>query len=393
MYAYTNKFSTVELATSPSAYGEIMTVEVTPVMQYDFIYGVNGEIFNTSSLSGQVETVDSNLCLKCSGSVGSFAEIKTKRVLRYRPGQGNGIRFTSFFTTGSSGTTQIYGIGDDNDGLFVGMLNDKFGILRRSFGVDHWTLQEDFNLDKLDGSAGSAFTYNPEKGNVFDLQYQWLGYGAITFNIESEQTGKFIPFHRINYTNKNVFPSTQYASNPILARVQCDANTGIPLILRGASVMAYLEGTPVYTGPSFSVNSSVASFSSTTQTNIITLKNKTIFRGINNKIPSKTRIITLSTEGNKPLTIDLTKNASLSGTPVYNDKSVDSTIEYTTSSSTLSGGTLVASFTLSKSGQLFIREQDLELFMSPGETLTLSAATTSGGTNDVAMTISWVEDH
>lgn len=393
MYSYSNKFNTVELETSPSAYGEIMTVEVNPIIQVDFIYGVNTEIFNISTNSGEAKTVNSSLCLECSGSAGSYAQIQTKRILRYRPGQGNGIRFSAFFATGSSGTTQIYGIGDDNDGIFVGMLGENFGILRRSFGVDNWTLQQDFNIDKLDGSNGTTFVYNPDKGNVFDIQYQWLGFGAIVFNIEDPQTGKFIPFHRIEYSNKNIVPSTQYASNPIMARVQCDENTATKPVLRGGSVLAYLEGKIVYTGPIFSVDNAVTAFSATTQTNLITLKNKTTFKGIPNKIPAKTRILSFATEGNKPLTVAVIRNATLSGTPVYVDKSTESTMQYTKDASSISGGSLLTAFTLSKSGQLFIREQDLEIFLNPGETLTFSAATISGGTNDVSITINWLEDH
>ena len=49
MYAYTRKFHEVELKTSPSAYGEIMTVELNPVIQADFNYGVNGELFDSAT--------------------------------------------------------------------------------------------------------------------------------------------------------------------------------------------------------------------------------------------------------------------------------------------------------------------------------------------------------
>ena len=60
MYAYSNKYGVVDLKTSPSAYGEIMTVNITPVIQADFIYGINGEIFTTSSVSGAMFSQDSN---------------------------------------------------------------------------------------------------------------------------------------------------------------------------------------------------------------------------------------------------------------------------------------------------------------------------------------------
>jgi len=392
MYAYSNKYGIVDLKTSPSAYGEIMTVGITPVMQVDFVYGVNTQTFNSSSLSGKVRTVNSNLCVECSGSAGSYSEVTTKNLFRYRPGQGNGLRFTSIFTTGSEGTVQLYGVGDSNDGYFIGMSGSNFGILRRSFGVDYWTLQEDFNLDKIDGSTGTSFQYEPSKGNVFDMQYQWLGYGAITFNIENPETGLFVPFHKIKYPNTSTSPSTQFGSNPVKIRVETNENTAIPPVIRGASMMAYLEGMVKYTGPTFSAINEVSAFSSTTNVNIITLRNETTFKGLTNKIPAKTKILTFSCEGNKPVVVSVYKNASLSGIPVYTSVDSDSTFSVTKSVVAFTGGSLVGSFTLSKSGQIFIRENDFDQFINPGETLTFAARTVSGGNGDIIFATTWVED-
>ena len=391
MYAYTRKFHEVELKTSPSAYGEIMTVELNPVIQADFNYGVNGELFDSATNSGVVETINSNLCLKCSGSAGSFAEIKTKKLIRYRPGQGNGIRFSAIFTEGSSGTKQLYGVGDSNDGYFVGFNGTKFGVLRRSFGVENWTYQEDFNLDKLDGQANSQFKYFPSKGNVFDIQYQWLGYGSIVFNIENPETGLFMPFHRIQYSNTATSPSTEFGSNPILLRVETNETTTNPPTLRGASLFGYLEGQLVYTGPKFGANNAVVGIG-TSQQNILTLKNELVFKTKQNKISTKTEGLSFSAEGSQPVTVQIRKNATIGGSPVFNPIGVDSVISKDIAGTSVTGGTLLASFTLNKVGSIFISKADFETFLSPGETLTFSAAV-SGGTSTVVASVNWVEDH
>jgi hypothetical protein len=286
MFSYSNKYSEVEVRNSPSAYGEIMTVGITPVLQADFNYGVNGEIFQTGSLSGSITGENSNIIVQCSGSAGSFAEIKTRKLLRYRPGQGNGVRFTALFTKNSTGTKQLYGIGDSDDGYFVGFNGPNFGIMRRSFGVEHWTYQQDFTNDKLDGSAGSEFIYDATKGNIFDLQYQWLGYGAITFNIQNPKTGLLIPFHQIKYSNTSTVPSTQFGSNPILLRVETLQETSTPPVLKGASLFGYLEGQLVYTGPKFGSSGTKIGIG-TTQTNLLTLKNESTYKGKVNKISIK----------------------------------------------------------------------------------------------------------
>jgi hypothetical protein len=391
MYAYTRKYQQVDLKTSPSAYGEIMTVRITPVIQTDFTYGVNTEIFDTDFNSGQAADVDSNLCLECSGSAGSYAQINTKKLLRYRPGQGNGIRFSAIFTRGSSGTKQIYGVGDTNDGLFIGFNGTRFGIMRRSYGQEHWTYQEDFSLDKLDGQANSAFQIDPSKGNVFDIQYQWLGYGAITYNVEDPKTGLFIPFHRIEYSNTSIKPSTEFGSNPVLIRVETNETTSTPPVIRTASLFGYLEGELVYTGPTFGASGTKTGIG-TSQTNLVTLKNETTYKTKTNKISIKTKGISFSAEGSQPVVFQVRKNATLGGTPSFSSISTESVISKDNAGTTVTGGTLLASFTLNKVGSIFVSERDFEAFLAPGETLTFSAAV-AGGNSDTVASVNWVEDH
>lgn len=391
MYSYSSKFGIVDLKTSPSAYGEIMTVNITPVIQADFNYGINGQTFTTSSLSGSFSNVDSNLVLECSGTAGSFAQVRTKKIVRYRPGQGNGIRFTSMFTTGSEGTKQLYGIGDVDDGIFIGMSGSNFGIMRRSFGEDHWIFQQDFNLDKIDGSNGTHFTYDPTKGNVFDIQYQWLGYGVVTFNIEDPETGQFFPFHRIQYPNKNTRPSTQFGSNPITIRTECFADTAVKPVIRGASLFAYLEGDIVYTGPSFGATGTNASVG-TGSVNIVTIKNETTYKAKTNKIPSKTKGLSFSSDGSQPVSIRIVKNATFSAALVYTSTSVDSTMTYSNTASIVNNGSVLATFVLGKVDSIFISENDFETFISPGETLSI-AASVSSGTSAISVGINWLEDH
>ena len=43
----------------------------------------------------------------------------------------------------------------------------------------------------MDGTGPSKQTLDPEFGNVFKIQYQWLGFGAIIFSIENSVTGDF----------------------------------------------------------------------------------------------------------------------------------------------------------------------------------------------------------
>jgi len=43
--------------------------------------------------------------------------------------------------------------------------------------TEYWTFQEDFNLDKLDGTGTSGITVDPSKLNVYQINFRWLGVG------------------------------------------------------------------------------------------------------------------------------------------------------------------------------------------------------------------------
>jgi hypothetical protein len=44
-----------------------------------------------------------------------------------------------------------------------------------------------FNLDKLDGKGQSGMTLDPQMGNVYELQFQYLGFGNAQFEVEDPQ--------------------------------------------------------------------------------------------------------------------------------------------------------------------------------------------------------------
>ena len=77
--------------------------------------------------------------------------------------------------------------------------------------TDTFTYQEDFNVDKLDGTGPSGMILDTSKLNVFQIDFRWLGAGVIRYAIEDERTGQLIPFHLEHYVNKN---TRSHLSNP-----------------------------------------------------------------------------------------------------------------------------------------------------------------------------------
>ena len=126
--------------------------------------------------------------------------------------------------------------------------------------------------------------------------------------------------------------------------------------------------------------------------NIITLKNETSYFGKTNKIPAKTKGINLSCDGSQPVVFSIIKDATFSAPLTYTTTSVDSTVTYGANSSVITGGSILSSFALSKTDSIYISEKEFETFLSPGETVTISAKVASG-TSAVVATINCLEDH
>ena len=334
-------------ATAKSAFGETLTVPVTPVVQHDAIYDIDPTKFETFTYGGgTAQSVDSHFEVTAGATANSYGVIRTKRFVRYRPGQGCVARFTAAFSANPVGFTQRAGFFNQEQALQIGYdhTNAKFGILRANGGKAHihnfgftaladgdititingtaftavtvaggsiaaniaalvaglklqplfnalynveynsdditflatslgpqngtntvtstatltftsshlqggvvqtenWVYQEDWNLDKLDGTGTSGVTLDPSKLNVYQINFRWLGAGEMRFGIENPLNGDMIFFHREHYANAY---NTPHLDNPSMKIGYVAANLGNPgsgsVSVTGSSMMGAIEG-------------------------------------------------------------------------------------------------------------------------------------------------------
>jgi len=120
-----------------SAFGEMSVVEKTPQVQMKFPYGVNSRVGQTLT-NHSSSTVTSTLGyakVTCAGAYPAFSQIRTIDTLRYGPGQGaEFLGANAFITGGVALSSQVFGIGDDDEGFFFGYNGTAFGVLHRSQG-------------------------------------------------------------------------------------------------------------------------------------------------------------------------------------------------------------------------------------------------------------------
>lgn len=374
---------------SITAFNELSVAETTPIFQAGFPYNVNSGLFIESVTgSGAVTHTDAKAKIDTTAATSSTARLISRDRLKYNHGEGAVVRFAGFFTTGVAGSEQIMGIGTSNDGFFFGYNGATFGVLRRQNGSGTWVDQTDWSEDPCDGTA-SFPTLDFTKGNVFQIKFQWLGFGEISFYIENPDTGTLVRVHRIQYANTATTPSVFNPTFPFCAdAANTTNNTSIAIYL--TSVMLGVEGKNEDLGIIHAVSNGKAAVD-TTLTNILTIRNKTSFASKTNQSVVKIALLDLAVDGTKPSDFQLILNTTLGGSPSYTDIDTDvSIIDYDTAGTTITGGRELFAPTLAKSDSRTIDLSPWRILLNPGDILTI-AAQASVGTIDAEVSLTWVE--
>jgi len=473
-----------------TAFGELSTSSLTPIVQLLFPHNINEEIIETRNNNGAITVDEARAKLSTGAAANQTAEFRSKIPVRYVPGQGAVCRFTRIWTTGVTGSSQGQGMGSSGDGLYFGYNGTSFGVLRRESGVpevrtltvstasttaenititldgdadatvavtnsgdttitaneiaahdfsdlgrgwrasvssdtvifesydassrtgtyslggattavgsfaqtlagsaatDNWTAQASWNIDPMDGTGPSGMTLDQTKGNIYQIKYQWLGYGQITFALEAPESGAFQAVHAIKYANSSTSVTFKNPTLPLSAFVSNTSNTS-DIVGYTPSFAAFVEGA---LGNGHIHHGAVAAAAGigTTETPILTILNKVVYQGGLNRSQIKLIFSSASIDGTKPATIRFRTNAILTGSS-FSDISTNTSVAAKDSSSTaISGGNLQFAFGLSKADGKIIDLTEASFTLNPGDSLSVSVEASSG-TTDVLCAFNWEE--
>lgn len=150
--------------------------------------------------------------------------------------------------------------------------------------TDNWTYQEDWNVDKMDGSNKidtnpSGMTLDPTKLNVYQINMRWLGVGTISYAMEDQASGTIVYVHREHYTNQHRVPHIENPSFKITYAAYNTTNTTNIKVI-GASIMAAIEGTIWQNELTRSYSTSKSSLAQNTTHHLMTIKNSVVTNGL-----------------------------------------------------------------------------------------------------------------
>ena len=388
------KLRDAEVIDPVTAFGDLRTAELTPIMQGSFEYTVDNTELNTNTEvgSGTVTQASAMAVVGTGTTTASTALFKSKQHARYRAGLGGLLRFTTLFSSPVAATEMYAGVLDEEgssaafkNGLAVGYDGTDFGFHRFQNDVKTSVAQTSWD-DPLDGTGASGMTLDHTKLNVWAISFQYLGAGAIRLYVEDDSTGLFALVHTIHYTNLNTTPSTHNPNYHYTIWADNKATTS-DISLKCASYAYFTEGkTDNFELHQPQQSSMIQSKSSvTTETAIFTIRNKSTYASKTNFIDGLMELVTASVEAssaNNLAEVRLVKNTTLGGTPSYSDiNTTDSVFDIDTAGTTVTGGKEIMSFSLAgKNDEQVIPLKELEIILNPNDTLTVSGTSANSAT-------------
>ena len=204
-------------------FGAVHTESLTPIFQYDGVYGLKHEEIQTSSGTGSVGTVSGMYSISTGATIYSQGIIQGRKRLRYRAGQGVVGRFTALFTSPVANSYQLAGFGHAESGIYVGygntsdLTDTRLGILHVTGGV-----REVKTLTVTTGATGAGNVTVTLNGTAFTVAV--TGASNIQRTVYEISQGTF--------TGWNAYPS---GATVVFVRASAGATAGTQSFGAGAT--------------------------------------------------------------------------------------------------------------------------------------------------------------
>ena len=258
--------------------------------------------------------------------------------------------------------------------------------------TDTWVAQTAWNVDNMDGDNDAAnpsgMTLDITKGNIYQIRYQWLGYGMITFSMEDSETGQLVDVHKIKYANSSADVTVANPTLPLCASVINTSNTS-DIIGYTPSFSGFTEGKILDGSVRLGTSIEYAGVG-TTETPVLTIRNNEIHASKLNRVMDQIMFVSISTEGTKPATIRFKTNSTLTAASFAEVSSGVSTMQVDTTATGISGGTEQFAVGMAKVDSEIFDLKETNFALAPGDSLTISVEASSGTVDGVA-SINWVE--
>lgn len=264
--------------------------------------------------------------------------------------------------------------------------------------TDTWVAQTAWNGDKMDGTGTSGFTLNPQFGNIYQVDMQYLGFGNIDMKVrvisaDNNNNATWVRAHTFVFPNSLTTPHSRQPSMPF-TQTAYSAGSTTNVSVATASFSGFIEGQVALTGPRMTYEDVSTTVSTGAYYALMTVRNDFVFHGR----PNQSVVNLLSFGGAHddatPVTMYLIRNGTLVGTPNFTQWS-GSSVTYVDTAATqvtiTDNDQVLFSLPLGGSGDALFTFED-NLMVQPGETVTLAAKAVTGTSTWTIMSLNTRED-
>lgn len=350
-------------------------------------YGPDEQFFSNTSGGSTItyNALDSTVYLNLGSNV-SEAVRQSKEYFDYQPGKSLLIMTTFKLAPKSSNIIQRVGYFDQQNGIFL-ELNDKLYIVLRKNGTETKVEQTQWNNDTMNGLGPSKAMLDITKVQLFWMDIEWLGVGTVRTGFLID--GRMVPVHYFHHANMSTSVYIKSAHLPVRYEISGSGSGSLHQICSTViSEGGYEPRVPL-----------VYQQVGTTKDNGITLATAgQLYPVLSLRATDNSAIITL-----KSMNLVVTSADSVTWylilnpviqTPSWVNHSQSNLIQVDTSSTTVSGGTIVFQSIVQQRDQFdFSSEYNIKIgakSFTESDVLTLAAAGFSPNLK-VAAVVGWSE--
>lgn len=344
----------VQGADSPSidAFSRWRTSHPDTVFDAAFQYNLHPLIFQTVVSSGGSVTHsanDSSASLAVDGTGGADAILQSRQYFRYVPGKSQLVFITGVLGTAVAGVVKRMGYYDANDGIFFeqnGTTDYAWTVRTSTSGSPSDTnrvAKANWNLDTLNGSGPSGVTADFTKAQIIVIDFQWLGYGRVRVGFDIG--GSVVYVHEFMWANTSSATTVYMKTANLPVRWEIDGDSAASMLATCCSVSSE-GGADRFLGYQLSYNRAVISAGSGTQTYAFSIRAKSTFNSITNRMLIRPLEFFCAVTGANPVLVEVYHSTTMGGAPSWSDMDATYSALQVDTAGTPSGGVRVESFVI-----------------------------------------------
>lgn len=252
------------------------------------------------------------------------------------------------------------------------------------------TKTSDF-VAQADWNQNTVSWLDPTKGNIYQINYKYMGFGNINYFVRDPDTDEDILVHRIKEVNTSTIVTLSNSSlRTLIYCVSLGSTTNITV--GSPSISAFLQGT-ISNTRNPRAYSFTRSINSSTFTSFFTIRNRRTYNGIVNQIEIEPVLLTIGSESSKNLIVEVRATSDTGIEENFTNVGTNLISDVSTTGITFTGGRLLAVLTLGASSRTgLLNLLDLRIRVPPSLKLIISGKLSGGAAADVTASLTWYED-